>query len=127
MLVDGIKLLEMKRNGTLRQQKIYLEDKDSYDYRFYIRTDIYRQWRLWREDKKRIKKDEEVRILDTEDLLNNSFVLLEEIDEEIDIENIKGISELTHYDEYDIQGNILACKINELIRAVKQLNRNQSN
>lgn len=48
---------------------------------------------------------------------------IELIEQEIDIENIEEISELTHYDEYDEQGNILACKINELIKAVKQLDR----
>lgn len=56
--------------------------------------------------------------------LNDEVELLEE---EIDIENIEQILELTHYDEYDEQGNILACKINELIKAVKQIDRKQKN
>ncbi len=63
-------------------------------------------------EKKKNKEDEEIRYLDTEDLLNKDFYILEENKE---IEELK-----TEYKTTFIETEIID-KINELARAVNKL------
>ena len=60
-------------------------------------------------------------------LMYTQFEILSKEDKEIDIDSIEEIEELTHIDDYDEEGNILRMKINEIIKAVKQLNKKLEN
>ena len=55
-------------------------------------------------------------------IMYGKFELLVE-EKEIDIQAIEEIYELMHIDDYDEEGNVLRMKINELIKAIKQLDK----
>ena len=95
---------------------------------FYTKLGDYRTLHLWRKEEG--KKDEEVRLIDTEDLTGKVFYMIEE-QQDIDIQNIEEFEiDINNY----IQTNLGAFKtrkmdvaflnkINDLIQAVKQLDR----
>ena len=86
-IVDGVELLRMIRDKEISgQTKIYFEESTTPNYRFYIMSGIYIQFRLYREDVKGKEKDVEIRTLDTHDLIKNNFIIPE--DEEIDVQSI---------------------------------------
>lgn len=84
---------------------------------------------MFREHLKENKIDEEVRVLDTEDLIKNQFeILSEEDDEEIDIDKIKELYEWVTRRNGEVtqtEGKIIEIgnKLNEVIKAIKQLNK----
>lgn len=113
--IDGITLLDMMKNKEIKNgTKIYMTFKNeclnNNRYKFYTIYGRYIQLHVWREEKN--KEDEEIRYLDTEDLLNKDFYILEENKE---IEELK-----TEYKTTFIETEIID-KINELARAVNKL------
>lgn len=54
-------------------------------------------------------------------IMDYDFEILEDKTEEI--EEIEELYELTHIDDYNEEGNCLRMKINELVRAVNKLNK----
>ena len=115
-IVDGVELLRMIRDGEIsKEKKIYIESKEM-PFRFYITSGIYNAIHLYRVEG---NKEVDVRALDTEDLLKDKYIIPEE-DEEIDIEAIKKYE--TKYTERCIDKEVRN-KINELIKAIKQLNK----
>ena len=128
MIVDGVELLRLIRDGELNPKtKIYIE-KEENPYKFYISKGIYNAIHLYRIEG---KKEIVVRVLDTEDLLNDKYIIPEE-DEEIDIQAIKEMNlfSVSNWEELDdiklfLDNNFkqITDKYNELIKAVKQLNK----
>lgn len=126
-IVDGIELLRMVRDGEKLPNKIYLEDR-GYGYRFFIRLDMYIQIHLYREEKDGTAT--EVRALDTNDLLKDKFIIE---DEEIDIDSIEEIDLFNNgigfkdvylvMRSYDSNFEKITDKYNELIKAMKQINK----
>ena len=61
--------------------------------------------------------------IDTYSWLDKDFEILSEEDEEIDIDSIKNLAEFDEIADYDLKSvKANTNKINELIKAVKQLN-----
>jgi hypothetical protein len=99
-------------------------------YKFYTVYGQYRQLHLIREEGNGKIKD--IRCIDTEDLLEGKFEIIEE-QEEMDIQDIEElenwfIDDRKEYREFDIQAINLCFKkhqekINELVQAVKQLDK----
>lgn len=124
MVVDGVELLRMIRDGEIdKNKKIYIKS-DKAPFRFYITSGIYNAIHLYRVEG---KKEVEVRVLDTSDLLTDKYIIPEK--EEIDIDSIEELND-TNYDsiyfdeeQTDYYHNSTRSKLNDLIKAVKQLNR----
>ena len=55
-------------------------------------------------------------------LMNTEYEILGE-EQDIDIQDIEELYELTHIDDYNEEGNCLRMKINEVLKAVKQIDR----
>jgi len=146
--VNGIELLEMIKNKKIKQgTKIYIlcdwEEYNSQAFqsqsmKFYTLYGVYRQLHMFREID---GKEEDIRVVDTEDLLTKKFVIIEE-QQEIDIQKIKEFDkdkarkEIFTYTGPDGKKSNLYCfslftesriipKINELVQAVKQLDKNK--
>ena len=124
--------MENLKNGT----RIYLTKSTSTDYRIYTMVGIYRQLHLFREHLKENKIDEEVRVLDTEDLITNQFEILSEEDEEIECVNAYKLIEAPYMADCLRKGNYdtftellkqseieLVERISDLVEAVKLLNK----
>lgn len=114
--IDGITLLDMMKNKEIKNgTKIYMtykneEFNNSSNYKFYTTYEEYTSLYVWREEKN--KEDERTRSLNTKDLLDKDFYILEETKE---IEELK-----TEYKTTFIETEIVD-KINELARAVNKL------
>lgn len=115
-VVDGVELLRMIRDGEIKNGttiNLYLDQHQIGEY--------------YLNDKQIINKCEE-RLIDDEffidTFISNSskFEILSEEDEEIDIDNL---TEMNLLSESNIgeKINIITQNINELIKAVKQLNK----
>lgn len=118
-IVDGVELLRMIRDGELNPNKKIYTEQEGNRYKFYISKGIYNAIHLYRVEG---KKEIEVRVLDTDDLLNDKYIIPEE-DEEIDIQEIKNLLKIEEYEVDKTDTVINRNKINELLKAIKQLDR----
>ena len=128
MIVDGVELLRLIRDGEKLPNKIYIENK-GYGCRFFIRLDMYIQIHLYREEKNGTATA--IRALDTNDLLKDKFIIEE--DEEIDIDSIeelnlfdngKGFDSKTDVRQfYDSNFEKISNCYKEMLRAIKQINK----
>lgn len=112
-VVDGVELLRMIRDGEIeRGRKINLiSDIDNYSDTYYFSGCNIRH----------LKGDYEI---GSERLLNKKFKY-ELLDKEIDIQSIKGIDinlDFNNVEKWEDEMQI-ASKIDELIKAIKQLDR----
>ena len=112
--VNGIELLEMlKCNEIESGTKIYVlykneEFNSNEKMKFYTITGQYRQLHLWRDENGQI---EDIRNIDTEDLLDKDFY----IEESEDIKELK----LSPCDSITTMCKKIEEKINEIIQYVK--------
>ena len=130
-LIKAIKDREIKK-GT----KIYVFfDGEEFDMnksmKFYTKVGVWRSLHLWREEDG--KEDEDIRLIDTEDLTDKIFCIIEE-PEEIDIQAIEELK----YNVIDTQDGKcfgsraigikeIVDKINELIKTSKQIDNKLNN
>lgn len=56
-------------------------------------------------------------------LRHGKLKIIEIEEQDIDIQDIEELYELTHIDDYNEEGNCLRMKINEVLKAVKQIDR----
>lgn len=108
MIVDGVELLRLIRDGEIIENKTKIIDMYSKEEYIY--------------DGNNIRDNGYCNLLDKEsdsNFIRKKFEILSEEDEEMEIEAIEPIKFLIGSDENDSD---IALKVNELIKAVKQLN-----
>lgn len=121
----GYELIKAMENKEIEGgTKIYLSfTNEKFDMnkkmKFYTKIGMYRDLHLWREEEG--KEDEEIRVIGTEDLTNNIFYVIEK--ETIDIDSIEEVNIKTKFTDYSTEITYIKIKYNELIKTVKQLNR----
>ena len=127
IIYKGYELLQLIQEEKIEEGTKFILDKISKEYTFFteIKTGEGERLKLYRKDGNKIF---EVRIIDTEDLLNNNFVLAEDNTEEIEELENWFIDERKECREFDIPAINLCFKkhqekINELVKAVKQLRK----
>ena len=122
----GWELIKAIENGEIKRgTKLYVffnNEKVDMNARmkFYTIVGVYRMLHLWREEKG--KEDEEVRAIHTEDLTCKSFFIIE-AQQDIDIQAIEGFYidlDFNDIEKWEDELKITS-KIDELIKAVKQL------
>ena len=111
MVVDGVELLRMIRDGEVKENTKLVDD---FNYEYFYEKDECEDLILYEFDNIVHKKI----IPDYTMFQNNHFKILLE-DEEIDIDNIEEFEFGKIEDKTNYETRI---KINELIKAVKQLN-----
>lgn len=122
MIVDGVELLRMIRDGELKENTKLVDD---FGYEYFYEKDECEDLILYEFDNIVHKKI----IPDYTMFQNNHFKILSE-DEEIDIDSISEI-ELPNYEKWLIMDNKESYELNmkeyklynQLLKAVKQLNR----
>lgn len=115
MKVDGIKLLEMIKNGEVKKgDKFKINNWDSI-YVLNENGDI----------KNEATDDKIYNILTMKGFAEATFEILSEEDKEIDIQSIKEVNVLMIYEVGNIQKTIVEIgnKTNDIIKAIKQLDK----
>lgn len=118
MTVDGVELLRLIRDGELKENTKLIDD---FDYEYFYEKDECEDLILYKFDNIVHKKI----IPDYTMFPNNHFKILSE-DEEIDIDNIKELNKNGTFEFGKIKDQKIIDmqnKINELLKAVKQINR----
>lgn len=109
-IIDGIELLRMIKDEKIPYRTKINIVSDDETLKFYTIYGTYRQLHLIRDDNGKI---EDIRCIDTEDLLKGKFEIEEQ--EEIDIQNLQ------ENNSSNARADINQENINLLIKAVKQL------
>lgn len=119
-IIDGIELLKMIKDGKIPYRTKINIVSDNETLKFYTIYGKYRQLHLIRDDNGKI---EDIRCIDTEDLLTHKFEIEEQ--EEIDIQSYKELllDQLRERKHTNADIYMLGTQINALIKAVKQLDK----
>ena len=106
-VVDGVELLRMIRDGEIKINKTKIIDTSTKEEYIF--------------DDNNIRNKHFDNLLDQVcdiEFIRKNFEILSEEDEEINIDDIKELDTIRTYQNYE-----LAIKINELIKAIKQLDK----